>query len=151
MARACFRAVSAGGVTLRPLLTVPAAAGRLPACFLTVFVGEQAVGSCHLELGEQPGSLYEGNIGYAIDEPHRRRGRGTAACRLLCSLAAVCGLNRVLAACDPLNTASRRCCERAGLRLIGVLPLPRGHALWRPDYQTVCVYQKSLTRRGKDR
>ena len=31
MARACFRAVSAGGVTLRPLLTVPAAAGRLPA------------------------------------------------------------------------------------------------------------------------
>ena len=57
-----------------------------------------------------------GHIGYSVRPSDRRRGYGTAVCRLTLAKARALGLARVLITCDDDNIASARVIEKNGGR-----------------------------------
>lgn len=70
-----------------------------------------------------------GQIGYTLARRHWGSGCGTRTAKLLLSLGfGTHGLARISATCDPLNTASARVLEKAGLSFIRTLPQ---HAIMR--------------------
>ncbi|MCX5661260.1 MAG: GNAT family N-acetyltransferase [Planctomycetota bacterium] len=83
------------------------------------------VGRIHLRGTHDPlivGTL--GHTGYAVDEPHRRKGYATRAVRLIVGLARNWGVLPLWVVIEPDNIASRRTVERAGFRLVEEIDTP---------------------------
>lgn len=98
---------------------------RVPECRFAVHRRDDGtrLGRIHLRLTDDPDVLRAvGHAGYEIDEPHRRHGYATRALRLIRGLARHYGVAPLWVLVEPGNAASRRTAERAGLRLVDVVP-----------------------------
>ena len=118
-----LRVLGPGDEAARP----PAARflARVPECRFAVHRcdDDTRVGRIHLRLTDDPDVVRAvGHAGYEIDEPHRRHGYAARALQLIRRLARHYGVAPLWVLVEPENTASRRTAERAGLRLVDVVP-----------------------------
>ncbi|MDB5297181.1 MAG: tagatose-bisphosphate aldolase [Phycisphaerales bacterium] len=85
----------------------------------------ERVGRLSLRVGHQEWTvLYNGHLGYAVDEPHRGHGYAERAARLVLPLAARHGLAELWVTCGPDNPASRRTIERLGGTYVETVDVP---------------------------
>ena len=124
-----------GVVTLVLASAVPAdeKTGYVPGYTFDILRSDDGakVGVCDLRIGYVRGTYFGGNIGYAVDEPHRGNGYAARAVRLLLPLAERHGMPFVRISCDPGNAASKATIERAGGVLEAAVELPRYCELYR--------------------
>ena len=106
----------------------------------------QKLGICDLRIGHNEGLYYGGNIGYAVDEPHRGHHYAAKACRLLFRQARKHGLGYVIITCDPTNTASSRTCELADGEYLETADIPEDHDMYERGLRQVMVYRFDLDR-----
>lgn len=116
--------------------------------FDIVAAGGEKVGFCDLRIGHSEGLYYGGNIGYTVYEPYRGNRYAAKACRLLMKLAKKHGMEYLYITCRPDNVPSRKTCEAAGGKLIGVAELPEDNDLRVNEGHThECVYYFDLNDR----
>ena len=89
------------------------------------------VGAISLRVGYSRSLYYSGQIGYAVDAPHRGKGYAGRACRLMIPLMRAHGMTKVLITNNPDNIASRRVCEKLGAKLLRIVKIPRSHELYK--------------------
>ncbi len=87
---------------------------------------------------------YAGNLGYNIDPPFRGKHLAERACRLLFPLAVAHGFEVLWITCDPLNTASRKTCERLGAELVEIVLLPENTDMYLDGERLKCRYRLRL-------
>lgn len=117
-------------------------------CFDILDAKGEKAGFCNLRIGHNEGLYYVGNIGYAVDEPFRGNHYAAKACRLLMKLAKKHGMEYLYITCRPDNVPSRKTCEAAGGKLIGIAELPEDHDLRVNEGHThECVYYFDLNDR----
>ena len=104
--------------------------GLVPSYMFDIVAGGFKVGIISLRVGYSKSLYYTGQIGYAVDAPHRGKGYAGAACRLLAPLMRAHGMAKALITNNPENTASRRVCEKLGAKFIRTVKLPRTHELY---------------------
>ncbi len=88
--------------------------------------------------------MYGGHIGYGVHQEHRGNHYAARACRLLFDLAKNHGMRQVWITCNPENTASRRTCELAGARFIGIVDLPTDIDMYQQGERQKCRYVVDL-------
>ena len=89
-------------------------------------------------------ALYYGHLGYHVYPPARGRHYAERACRLLLPLCRRHGLRTLWITCNPDNRASRRTCERLGMELVGIVPVPEGDHLYARGDREKCRYRLVL-------
>ena len=89
-------------------------------------------------------ALYYGHIGYHVYPPARGNHYAERACRLLLPLCRGHGLRTLWITCNPDNHASRRTCERLGMELVGIVPVPEGDPLYQRGDREKCRYRLVL-------
>jgi len=91
-------------------------AGHVPGTtYWLVRGGRDIVATSNLRHRLTPHLEYEGGyIGYGVRPSERRKGYGTAVCRLTLEKARAMGMKRVLITCDTDNLASARIIEKNG-------------------------------------
>ena len=97
----------------------------VPECRFAIHRREDGarVGRIHLRLTDDPTVVRAvGHAGYAVDEPHRRRGYAARALALVRRVARHYGVAPLWVLIAPDNSASRRTAERAGLALVDTVP-----------------------------
>jgi predicted acetyltransferase len=98
-----------------------------------------------LRVGRSPPSeLYYGHVGYHVFPAARGQHYAERACRLLLPLARRHGLNPLWITCNPDNLASRRTCERLGMRLVETVAVPGEDALYLRGEREKCRYRLDL-------
>jgi tagatose 1,6-diphosphate aldolase len=106
---------------------------------------EQPLGLIDLRVGHTAYvERYAGHIGYRVEPAYRGHHYAARCCRLLFPLARLHGLNPLWITCDPDNIASRRTCELAGGRLMGIVKVPRDTELYRLGQCWKCRYRFDL-------
>jgi predicted acetyltransferase len=119
--------------------------GWVPAYqFFIVVVGEQ-VGRIDLRLGATDFMVrFAGQVGYAIDPPHRGHKYAARAVVLLKSVARIHGFDVLWISCNPENSASRRTCELAGAELVEIVDLPADCEMYADGDRRKCRYRLLL-------
>jgi len=131
------------------------ATGRVPAYHFWMLVprgvagsGEPPIriaGGIGLRIGNNPEiEMFSGNIGYHVYPPARGRHYAERACRLLLPLCRRHGLKTLWITCNPDNRASRRTCERLGMEMVGIVPVPEGDSLYARGDREKCRYRMVL-------
>jgi tagatose 1,6-diphosphate aldolase len=88
--------------------------------------------------------MYYGHVGYHVYPSFRGRRLAERACQLLLPLCRAHGLTTLWITCNPDNFASRRTCERLGMRLAGVVPVPESDPLYQRGEREKCRYYLAL-------
>lgn len=102
-------------------------------------------GGIGLRIGTtDPIALYYGHLGYHVYPPARGRHYAERACRLLLPLCRRHGLRTLWITCNPDNVASSRTCERLGMELVDVVPVPEGEALYARGDRHKCRYRMHI-------
>ena len=136
-----------GEIMLRLHETKPAVPekGYVPAyTFDICLISGEKVGACDLRVGHTQGLYYGGNIGYAVDAPHRGHHYAAKACKLLFKLAQKHGMGYVYITCNPDNVASAKTCEYAGASYEGTVDLPEDNDMYRRGERQVRVYRVDM-------
>ncbi len=109
--------------------------GLVRSAFLAASVGNQLVGrtSIRFELNEALTS-WNGHIGYAVLEAHRRRGYAAEILRQALVIARAEGVTRVIVTCEDNNVASATVIERHGGRLNSIGLTNKFPGRWRRYY-----------------
>ena len=84
------------------------------------------------------------HLGYHVYPPARGRHLAERACRLLSGLARRHGMRTLWITCDPANAASRRTCERLGMRYVETVPVPESDPLYARGEREKCRYRLEL-------
>ena len=98
------------------------------------------VGGIHLRLGWSLSYYYAGQIGYWIDESHRKHGYATNACLALLPLIKAHGYNKIVVGTDENNIASHRVCEKVGMNFLETLDTPEWSVLYEEGQRRTRVY-----------
>src|SRR5688572_14560944 len=102
-------------------------------------------GGISLRIGySDPIEMYYGHIGYHVYPPARGRHYAERACRLLIPLCRRYGMRTLWITCNPDNRASRRTCERLGMELAGIVPVPDTEPLHARGEREKCRYRLGL-------
>ena len=102
-------------------------------------------GGISLRIGTGPAiEMYFGHIGYHVYPPARGRHYAERSCRLLLPLCRRHGLREIWITCNPDNFASRRTCERLGMQLVDVVPVPEDNPLYGRGDREKCRYRMVL-------
>ena len=105
----------------------------------------RVLGGITLRVGRTPSiELYYGHVGYHVFPAARGHHYAQRACRLLLPLARRHGLNPLWITCNPDNLASRRTCERLGMRLVETVAVPGEEALYLRGEREKCRYRLDL-------
>ena len=100
------------------------------------------VGWCDLRIGHNACTPYLGHIGYQVEAPFRGHHYAGRAVKLLLQLAKQHAMPFLTITCAPENTASRKTCEYAGGKFMGIVEVPEEMALQYNDaVRKSCVYQ----------
>lgn len=91
-----------------------------------------------------PIEMYYGHIGYHVYPPARGHHYAERACRLLLPLARHHGVRTLWITCNPDNVASRRTCERLGMQMAGIVPVPESDPLYARGEREKCRYRLDL-------
>jgi len=116
--------------------------GYVPAYYFKIVRCEDGieVGQCDLRIGHNYNTKYGGNIGYEIYEPFRGNHYAAKACKLLFELARKHNMKELIITCSPENTASRKTCEYAGAKFLGIIDVPEWHELYKDGQRKTCQY-----------
>jgi tagatose 1,6-diphosphate aldolase len=102
-------------------------------------------GGISLRIGySDPIEMYYGHIGYHVYPPARGRHYAERSCRLLLPLCRRHGLQTLWITCNPDNFASRRTCERLGMHLVNIVPVPETDPLYARGEREKCRYRLHL-------
>ena len=102
-------------------------------------------GGVSLRIGtSDPVEMYYGHIGYHVYPVARGRHYAERSCRLLLPLFRRHGLRTLWITCNPDNLPSRRTCERLGMHLVGVVPVPESNPLYARGDREKCRYRLDL-------
>lgn len=102
---------------------------------------EILIGYIDIRIGNTPGLLYGGHIGYTILEDFRGHKYAQRACELIFNVGLQHGLNKLFITCAPNNIPSRKTLENLGLKLIGILDLPKHNEMYIEGKRIVCVFE----------
>lgn len=100
----------------------------------------EKAGEIGLRIGYTDGLYYGGQIGYAVDEPHRGQGYAVRACQLLAPVLKAHDMHTILITNNHTNTASMRVCEKLGAKKLRVARLPEWHDLYREGQRFENIY-----------
>lgn len=119
---------------------------RAPAYYFQMRARGRPAGQIDLRIGESPMLLlYGGQVGYTVFPTFRGHHYAERACRLLLPLARAHGLHTLWITCNPDNLASRRTCERLGMTLVEIVPLPPELEVYRTGARQKCRFALDLT------
>ena len=120
--------------------------GWVPAYYFNICEPSgRPMGSIDLRIGHNDNLFYGGNIGYRVEPEFRGHHYAAKAVKMLFELARRHDLGYLIITCNPDNYASRRTCELAGGRLIGVYVLPMDNNMRLEDGETEkCIYRFDL-------
>ncbi|MCL2461930.1 MAG: GNAT family N-acetyltransferase [Defluviitaleaceae bacterium] len=119
----------------------------VPVYDFAVCKGSEKVGGINLRIGyagfgpDLSSLYYGGQIGYSIDEAYRGNGYAGCACRLLLPVARAHGMKKLLITNNVSNTASRRVCEKLGLKFVRVARLPEWHDLHKEGQRYINIFE----------
>jgi len=122
----------------------------VPAYDFAVCKGSEKVGEINLRIGyagfgpDSSSLYYGGQIGYGIDEAYRGNGYAGRACRLCLPVARAHGMEKLLITNNVTNTASRRVCEKLGLKLVRVARIPEWHDLYKEGQRFSNIFEWSV-------
>ena len=121
----------------------------LPSYDFAVCRGGEKIGDIQLRIGYGGGPhnsncYYGGQIGYGINEKYRGNGYAVRACRLLVPIAKAHKMTKLLITNDVKNTASKRVCEKLGLKLIREARLPEWHDLYKAGRRFSNIYEWTI-------
>jgi predicted acetyltransferase len=104
----------------------------------------EPIGKINLRVGDTKLlTHYTGQVGYAIDEPHRGHHFAERACRLLLPFAFRHQLSEVWITCAPDNIPSRRTLERLGALLVETVDVPDDYPLPEGAIRQKCRFRIS--------
>ena len=113
---------------------------HVPAYLFHIALGSEVIGKIDLRIGYTPSLYVGGNIGYTVDEKYRGRGFAGKACRLLLPVMRYHQMKIALITNDVRNTASRRVCEKLGLRHLGQMKVPYENDMYARGIYRVNIY-----------
>lgn len=116
----------------------------VPAYIFEIRKNGERVGELGLRIGYTDGLYYGGQIGYSVDEKYRGNGYAGLACRLVIPVAKAHRMTKLLISNDINNTASRRVCEKLGLRHLRCARLPEWTELYREGQRYLNIYEMNL-------
>ena len=111
----------------------------------------EKIGEINLRVGyggfgpDESSLYYGGQIGYGVDENHRGNGYAVRACRLLLPVAKAHDMTKLLITNHIGNDASRRVCEKLGLRLVRTIRLPEWHDLYKEGQRYINIFEWSIS------
>ena len=88
--------------------------------------------------------LYCGHIGYNVHPDQRGRHFAERSVRLLLPLARHHGVHELWITCGPDNVGSRRTCERLGMELVEIVPVPQHLEMFHRGEREKCRYRLRL-------
>lgn len=112
----------------------------VPAYHFYITKGSEKVGRISLRVGYCPGLYVGGNIGYGVDEQYRGRGYAGRACKLLLPVLKYHKMPVALITNDINNTASRRVCEKLGLRFVRQMDIPMENDMYKNGTHRANIY-----------
>ena len=121
-----------------------------PAYDFAICKGSEKVGEINLRIGyagfgpDESSLYYGGQIGYNINESYRGNGYAVRACRLLLPVVKAHGMAKLLITNNITNTASRRVCEKLGLRFVRTVRLPEWYDLYKEGQRFMNIYEWSV-------
>lgn len=122
----------------------------VPSYTFDIYKGDEKVGSINLRIGysgfgpDLSSLYYGGQIGYNIEEKYRGNGYAAAACKLVSEVAKTHGMTKLLITNDVNNAASRRVCEKLGLRYVRCAKLPKWSDLYAEGQRYLNIYEMSI-------
>lgn len=102
---------------------------------------DETIGAIDIRIGYNENIYYGGNIGYGIKEAYRGHNYASKACKIIRSVALAHGMDRIIITCNPDNLASRKTCEKAGLKLKEIADLPPYNDLYKEGDRQECIYE----------
>lgn len=116
--------------------------GYVPAYYFKIIRCEDdtEIGQCDLRIGHNDNTKYGGNIGYEIYEVFRGNHYAAKACKLLFTLAKKHKMKELIITCASDNIASRKTCEYAGAKFLGIIDVPEWHELYKDGQRKTCQY-----------
>ena len=117
----------------------------LPAYYFSICLPDGTkIGTCDLRIGHNDKTYIGGNIGYAIDAPHRGHRYAAKACGLLFRQAKKHGMDHVIITCVPENGASAATCKLAGGRYLETVPIPEDNEMFAEGKRQVMIWRFDL-------
>jgi RimJ/RimL family protein N-acetyltransferase len=116
----------------------------LPSYNFAVCKGGEKIGVLDLHIGYSDAYYFIGNIGYAIDEKHRGNGYAGRACRLIAPVAKAHKMTKLIITNYYENDASKRVCEKLGLRFLRVARTPEWHGLYKGGQKFFNIFEWDL-------
>ena len=108
---------------------------------ITLHNSEDSIGNIDIRIGYNENTYYGGHIGYGIDEAYRGKSYASKACRIIKQVAIAHGMDRLIITCNPDNWASRRTCEKAGLKLKEIADLPQHNEMYLEGERQKCIFE----------
>jgi len=119
----------------------------VPAYEFAVCHGGEKAGEINLRIGyagfgpDSSSLYYGGQIGYGINENYRGLGYAGRACRLLLPVARAHRMTKLLITNAADNGASRRVCEKLGLKHVRTALLPEWHDLYQEGQRFQNIFE----------
>lgn len=108
---------------------------------ITLHDSEDSIGAIDIRIGYNENIYYGGHIGYSIKEACRGNNYASKACKIIKQIATAHGMDRIIITCNPNNSASRKTCEKAGLKFKEIVDLPPYNQLYQDGERQVCIYE----------
>ncbi len=109
---------------------------------MTLVGQDQEIGRFEFRVGNtQHLIMYGGQLAYLVHPERRGHHYAARACKLILPLARDHGFQTLWITCNPENVASRRTCELAGARLVGIVDLPDDTDMFDEGERQKCRYR----------
>lgn len=123
----------------------------VPSYSFAICIGSEKIGDINFRIGysgfgpDLSSLYYGGQVGYNIDENYRGNGYAGRACRLLLPVAKAHKMDKLLITNNITNSASKRVCEKLGLKFIRTVRLPEWYDLYKEGQRFMNVYEWNIT------
>lgn len=131
-----------GPVVSLSLVQFYAEKDRLPFYLYRIMHGNMQIGKISLKLGVDDYIMFEGHIGYDIDEAYQGHNYAFYALELIKTLARAHGYHKVLITIEPHNQSSMKTILKAHGKLVSSsYPVSPSHIYYVLGYQEVSIYE----------
>ena len=119
--------------------------GWSPYYNFAIIASGETVGNVNFRVGYYGDLEYKGQIGYDVWEAHRGKGYASRAVALIAPVARFHGMTKLYASNNVENEASRRVCEKLGLKLIKTVDVPESvEDLYNSGCRELNIYEWDL-------
>ncbi|MBK1810702.1 GNAT family N-acetyltransferase [Clostridium sp. YIM B02505] len=117
--------------------------GYLPAYRYKIILHDSniSIGNIDIRIGYNENIYYGGNIGYGIEQSYRGNSYASKACKIIRQVAIAHEMDKLIITCNPDNIASRKTCEKAGLKLKEIVDLPQHNEMYQEGERQKCIYE----------